>query len=295
MKAVILLSIMLFSPIGLALTGQQVQQRIDSDIKNNIPLVAHISVALADNKNQWIAKVPSQIGNGQDPKNNLYWGAMYGLKSFLTKKRGWKIVPQKSELSNTLPKGILERIVLTKTINRAGQSIPVYVVADAWDGKQIAGTVNTFFRYSASKSSDNIKIKTAGKTINLKAGGNSHMVGYVGHDLLMDLNFLSYNGLTEVVDLDKIKPTKNNVAKSVVVLACQSKKYFLEKLNSLGLHSLILTNTNMAPEAYTLDAILTGFFAGKTPKQIHEDAAIAYNKYQKSGIKGARRTFSYQR
>lgn len=294
MKAFILLFILFLSPIASALTGQQVQQRIDSDIKINTPIIAHISVALANNKNQWIAKVPSQIGNGQDPKNNLYWGAMYGLKSFLIKKRGWKIISQKTESPNILPKGILERIVLTKTIKRAGQNIPVYVVADAWDGKQIAGAVNTFFRYSASKASDIIQLKNGGKTTNLKAGGNSHMVGYVGHDLLMDLSFLSYNGLTEIVDLDKITPAKTNLAKSAVVLACQSKKYFLEKLNSLGLHSLILTNTNMAPEAYTLDAILTGFFAGKTPKQIHEDASIAYNKYQKSGIKGARRTFSYQ-
>src|SRR5688572_31348119 len=45
----------------------------------------HIFVALCDNKYQGIVPVPAGIGNGQDPKNNLYWGAGYGLKSFFSK------------------------------------------------------------------------------------------------------------------------------------------------------------------------------------------------------------------
>ena len=294
MKILFFGALLLFSSLASALSGNEVQQRIDEDIKKGIPLVAHIVVALADNKNQWIAKVPAKIGNGQDPRNNLYWGALYGLKTFLSKKAGWQII-YKTNDKNKLSAGILERIVLTKKINRGGKTISVFVVADAWDGKHIAGAVNSFFDFSASNSTDNINISYAGKTRSLNAGGNSHLVGYIGHDLLMDLNFLDYNGLTEVVDLDKVIPTKNNNIKSAVVLACQSKKYFLEKLDSLGVHPLILTNTNMAPEAYTLNAILKGHFAGKSPKQIHEDAAIAYNKYQKSGIKGARSVFSYQK
>lgn len=40
----------------------------------------HVFVALADNR-QGIAPVPARIGNGQDPANNLYWGARYGIKT----------------------------------------------------------------------------------------------------------------------------------------------------------------------------------------------------------------------
>ncbi|MGC6431949.1 MAG: hypothetical protein ACON5F_12965 [Jejuia sp.] len=36
----------------------------------------HVYVALCDNINQGIVPVPAKLGNGQDPKNNLYWGAM---------------------------------------------------------------------------------------------------------------------------------------------------------------------------------------------------------------------------
>lgn len=192
------------------------------------------------------------------------------------------------------PKEILERIVLTKKINRNGKAIPVFLVADAWNGKHIALATQTFFDHASGKISENVPINHAKKRITLRAGGKAHLVSYIGHDLLMDLNFMASNGLTDVIDIDDIKPIISNPHKTSVVLACQSKKYFKSKLQELGTNPLILTNTNMAPEAYSINAILFSFFSKNTPKEIHEATAKAYNKYQKSGIKGARRVFSYQ-
>ena len=40
--------------------------------------VAHVIVALADNRYQGIVPVPPAIGNGDDPDRNLYWGTRYG-------------------------------------------------------------------------------------------------------------------------------------------------------------------------------------------------------------------------
>lgn len=37
----------------------------------------HVFVALCDNVNQGIVHVPEKIGNGQDPKSNLYWKNYY--------------------------------------------------------------------------------------------------------------------------------------------------------------------------------------------------------------------------
>ena len=50
------------------------------------PKTIHVFVALCDNINQGIVPVPTLIGNGQDPKNNLYWGALYGVKKFFKNK-----------------------------------------------------------------------------------------------------------------------------------------------------------------------------------------------------------------
>ncbi|MDR2238683.1 MAG: hypothetical protein LBE92_21425 [Chryseobacterium sp.] len=50
----------------------------------------HVLVALCDNKYQGIVPVPEKIGNGQDPDQNLYWGAAYGVRTYFKKSKEWK-------------------------------------------------------------------------------------------------------------------------------------------------------------------------------------------------------------
>jgi len=73
------------------------------------PKVIHVLVALCDNKYQKIVPVPQAIGNGQDPKNNLYWGAAYGFKTYskvihvlvaLCDNKYQKIVPVPQAIGN---------------------------------------------------------------------------------------------------------------------------------------------------------------------------------------------------
>ena len=49
--------------------------------------VAHVYVALCDNTYQGIVPVPKNLGDGQAPATNLYWGARYGVKTFLSSSR----------------------------------------------------------------------------------------------------------------------------------------------------------------------------------------------------------------
>ncbi|MFD2725042.1 hypothetical protein [Hyunsoonleella rubra] len=67
----------------------------------------HVFVALCDNANQGIVPVPEKLGNGQDPTNNLYWGAMYGLKSYFNHSKDWVFI---SSTKNPEPR-ILERVL----------------------------------------------------------------------------------------------------------------------------------------------------------------------------------------
>ena len=39
----------------------------------------HVFVALCDNQSQGIVPVPKQLGNGNDPGNNLYWGLLQAI------------------------------------------------------------------------------------------------------------------------------------------------------------------------------------------------------------------------
>ena len=286
-RTFVLLLILCCSTVS-ATPYKDVRKRILKDIDKGKPIVAHISVALADNKYQWIARVPDKIGNGQQPQNNLYWGALYGLKTFLTKKKRWKLTPATS----TKDKAILERIVLLKTFTIInGKKTDFYVVADAWDGKTINKAVEKFAAHASGNTPETITINNT----KVHAGSNAHLIGYIGHDILMDYNLSDNNTLTEMPKLNSIHPQKDNPAKSTIVLACQSNRYFKEKLLYWNVNPLILTNSNMAPEAYTVDAILNSFAKQATAKQIHESAAQAYNKYQKCGINSARKLFYFSK
>ena len=68
----------------------------------------HVYVALCDNEYQGIVRVPQSLGNGKDPARNLYWGAMYGVKTFFKKYASeWQLI-KKVDTDNPV---ILERLL----------------------------------------------------------------------------------------------------------------------------------------------------------------------------------------
>ncbi len=238
--------------------------------------VIHVVVALCDNRYQGIAPVPAKIGNGQDPFNNLYWGAAYGVKTFMKKQPQW-------QLTNTIDKPvdpILERLIFKhKTKN-------VYLIADAYDGQYIKDATQDFLDFSAGVHSKNIPLNKQA----LAAGGDAGLVVYIGHNLLMESFTSGKPQIPSVCATTKASNGKREAA----VFACQSKRYFTDSLKQVGIRPLITTTTNMAPEAYTLAALVDGWVNNKSPEQTQEAIAQAYHKYQKSGINAARKLFALQ-
>ena len=225
--------------------------------------VIHVFVALCDNKNQGIVKVPEAIGNGQDPARNLYWGAGYGVKHFFDKKSNdWTLVKSIKNPENH----ILERIVFKHV------SSPTYLVADAYDGARMKETIIDFLSSASGNAPKEIIINDS----KIKFGGSADLIAFVGHNGLMDFD------LTQ-----KFTPTPVN-AKETIILACYSKNYFHPFLQEIKATPLLWTTHLMAPEAYTLKAAIDGWIAKETNAQIREWAAQAYHQYQKCGIKGAR-------
>jgi hypothetical protein len=236
-------------------------------------------VALCDNKHQGIVPVPQHLGNGQDPRNNLYWGAMYGVRTFWVRNAGWRIVAEPLDR----PPEVLEKLVFHATIQRSGCEVDVYLVAEAWDGAEIKSATERFMWIAAGCKSETVRLKTSNGFEDLQAGGAAHLVAYVGHNGLMDFS------LTNLP-----REPSSTRRPSAIVLACRSKPYFLELLRQAGSHSLLLTTGLMAPEAYTLDAAVKSWACGDEPQQVHDSAAAAYHKYQKCGLGAARRLFFFE-
>lgn len=250
------------------------------DLARGKPIVIHVSVALADNKHQWIAPVHGSIGNGQDARSNLYWGARYGLKTFFVKDAGWKVIRQVA----TKDKRVLESLIFTKLIARNGHKVKVYLIADAWDGRYISETIQQFLRFSAG--SDVITLDVDSQS--LDAGGAAHLKVYIGHDALMD-----FFGLKDKA-IQNPEKAVSTLQSDAIVLACKSKAYFEPRLKAFGSHSLVLTSGLMAPEAYSLDAAITTWVAGAGDNEVRRSAAAAYAKYQKISPGSARALFNVE-
>ncbi|WP_369998486.1 hypothetical protein [Winogradskyella sp.] len=223
----------------------------------------HIFVALCDNENQGIVPVPSKLGNGKDPKNNLYWGALYGVKTYFKNSKDWTLV---KSLKSDNPK-ILERLLFKH------KTSDTYLLADAYDGEFIKQTTIDFLEATAGRND----VVISHNSYNLNFGGKSALLAYVGHDGLMDFNV--EGNFTPI----------NKVKREAIVLACVSKNYFKPYFEKTKVNPLVWTTGLMAPEAYTLKSAIDGWILNENDNQIVERAAQAYNKYQKCGIKGARR------
>jgi hypothetical protein len=225
----------------------------------------HVFVALADNKHQGIVKVPELIGNGDDAKENLYWGALYGVKTFFKGSKDWEL---KKTISDPTDE-IIERIVFYNKKN------DVWLVADAYRGSEIKKSVKDFLNAVAGNDSQELKLDD--KTIPINGGAN--LVAYIGHNGMMDFD----------IDEDSIKA--NDKGRDAIILCCKSKQYYQSWLKRFKAKGVLLTTELMAPEAYTLEAALGAWMSKKTSDEILEVAAQAYAKYQKCAINPARRMF----
>jgi len=231
------------------------------------PQTIHVFVALCDNANQGIVPVPASLGNGQDPKSNLYWGAAYGVKSYFRYKTSdWQLVKSlKAENEN-----ILERVLFKH------RSKDVYLLADAYDGATIKDCTIDFLK--ATNGQDIQALSYEGQALHF--GGGAALLAYVGHDGLMEFQVN--------VKCQQIAENK----RQAIILACYSKDYFAPHLRQTGAQPLLGTTHLMAPEAYTLKAAIDGWLQKETGAQIDERAAQAYNRYQKCGLRGARNLFT---
>jgi hypothetical protein len=236
--------------------------------QNPPPRTVHVFVALADNQHQGIVPVPARLGNGDDPERNLYWGSAYGVKTFFARSADWLLMSCSAK-----PKPeVLERCIFKH------RKTDTYMVADAYRGSEIREAILDFFDAAAGANPETINVPPSGEQLSIRGGSN--LVAYVGHDGLMDFS------------LPLIPRKKNETRRDAIILACASKQYFADVLRAGGAYPLLWTTNLMAPEAYTLKSALDGWIGGESGEQIRDRAAGAYDKYQKCGLRGARRLFA---
>jgi hypothetical protein len=220
----------------------------------------HVFVALCDNQYQGIVPVPPRIGNGQDPDNNLYWGCAYGVRTFFRRSAEWKLIT-----ARRLDSVRLERVVFKHI------SADCYLVADAYDGRNIRQCTIDFLRSSSGELADTLH---AGPRI-LGIAGHSQLIAYTGHDGLMDFQ------------LPERYANQDGRMRDVILLACYSKRYFSPYLDGANVNPLVWSTGLMSPEAYTLHDAVSAWLRREPPGAIRSSAAAAYARYQHCSLKAA--------
>lgn len=227
-----------------------------SQQKDSLSNTIHVFVALCDNENQGIVPVPTKIGNGQDPKNNLYWGCKYGISTFFKNSTEWTLIEKQSVDSI-----ILERLTFKhKTQN-------FYLIADAYNGKNIKECTIDYFNACAGLVKDTLT--TSISNIKIPFKGCSKLVSYIGHDGLMDFD-LEQN----FINSDKLK-------RKTIILACSAKAHMGTKLKQTNAYPILWTSSLLSPEAYTLHDCLQAYLNQKSNQTILNTAITTYMKYQK--------------
>lgn len=229
----------------------------------------HVFVALCDNKYQGIVPVPAGIGNGQQPRSNLYWGAGYGVHTYFTRSKDWEVVA-KGAYSVPIRE---DSVVLDRLLVRHRRQ-GVYLLAEAFDGRNMKETITEFLQAAAGKLPRMIKLP---ERDSLCFGGDADLLTFVGHDGLMDFS------LHQQFKGDTLK------RRETIILACYSKRFFGPHLQSTGAQPLLWTSGLMAPEAYTLHDAINAWVARKPATQIQQAAAKAYSAYQRCSMQAATR------
>lgn len=258
--------------IPKAVTAKPLSETQRAPAARNAMPVIHVFVALCDNVNQGIVPVSARLGNGEDPANNLYWGAAFGVRTFFGRSKDWKLA---ATIPNPQP-AVLERLVFRHTREQ------VFLVADAYRGSEIKQAIVDFLEAASGSAGESLRVNISANAapVNFHIAGSARLVAYVGHDGLMDFR------------LPHHPQKKDDEPRDAIILACASKNYFAPALRQTGATPLLWTTNLMAPEAYILERAIDGWIKRESGEQIRTRAARVYHKYQHCGLEGAMNLFA---
>ena len=193
--------------------------RVAADLAAGKPLVVQVHVPLCEGT--IIACGNAKLGDGDNPRTNLYWATTEGFLGWFGRKgSGWKsaLVATGDAIGepDVLDLRVWRREVATPARWRAAgapKRVTVYVVAQAWRGTAIDRALG---RYAEDLYGAHTQAITLADGTTLAAGGDAHVVAYVGHNRLMDL---------ATFDWRAIAASGDDRSRGVIAIACHTAPY----------------------------------------------------------------------
>lgn len=256
-------------PPYLEYNRDSIKNVLAQKIENNEPLFVHIFVPLCDNENQGIVPVNKSLGDGQNLRTNLYWGAGYGIKTHFKRLKEWTLLSSQLDVDSV----VLERVIFKK---KYPNGATIFLIADAYQGDKMHECLTDYFASLAGKKKEILELDN--DSIKIKAFGEADLIAFNGHNGLMD----SYAALFI---------NEDNRMRDAVSIACTSHTYFKRHLNVARAYPLLTTTNLLAPEAYGMEAVIDSWAMLEDGKTIRSKIGAMYHKIHKCGLKGATNLF----
>ncbi len=253
-------------------------RRVARDLKRGKPMVITVHVALCDNN---IIRCGGRgSGNGDVPRRNLYWGKA-GIPAWLTRVRGYRRIFKDGGDGAR----ILERVVLRRRVKRptyawrklgVTKGFDVMVVALAYRGSHIDKATDAFVGQVLGQPGQTLKLKD-GTT--LEYGGRGHVVGYAGHNHLLDVDRYAFPRLTRTDPIGFFN------------MSCWSAQSLARKLKHPKSHVLLMSLTRLFPGPFVVDGLVRGLAAGEPQAKVCLRGIQGYSNNSKSSVRRLRYTF----
>jgi hypothetical protein len=263
----------------------QLYERLAADLAGGRPLVATVYVALCDNDSQGIVKVRNaRICRGDDPDRNLYWAMAGGLAATLRQAR-WRLVGETRFPTGAVAVKAIWRKSLPVGPALRQRGVPArveaYIVGLAYRGRHIREAMVDYLR---AVNDDTGAGETTGD-LTLATAGQSHIVGYIGHDYFYDVD--------DPRPLLALGKGASVLQKATFALSCTGHRLIRPAIRRANAHILLLNRSLGFPGAWTAEAMVAAIADGQTARAIHRSAAAAFARGQGVPLGTAHAAFAY--
>lgn len=218
--------------------------RVERDAQAGRPIVIEVHVALCDNA--LIACGGRGLGDGDSLATNLYWATDGGWRgAFERAGSRWRVVSTQAppRAPDVLATHLLERTIGTRRVQ---------LRVHAWRGRAITQALAAFL--------DDLR--------GTGAGGQAHLVAFVGHNGLMDLDRPALATLLRPLGA-RATPV------GAVAIACATAPY-LRYLDDGHRVPLLLTTDLLFASSHALAATIDAFVSGRPLAAIRTAGAAGY-------------------
>jgi len=269
------------SAVSVPDRGREFRERLLASIWREQLITVTVHVALCDSRLSKVAN-PNQ-GRGDSFRENLYWGAMYGVETFFSRQGDWKFVHADAGRDPHVLRRVvfLRRASPTEEWRQRGVTKPfdICLLAQAWAGPYAADAMRAALNDGLGAKPP-VVIEIGNRRIPF--GSGSHLVGYVGYNALKDGHTILPNP-----NEDLPKPE----ARGIFYICASSADYLAIPLRQLGLYPVLLTTQHITPEAYVLHGLTETLANGQIETGFALQAAQEYAHYNRMVPNEARRIF----